>query len=60
MHLKNYGGGTKSQPKIFQMSKSHTWSERGTKVIGLYLEKNQNAPRPSEHPPVREEKGQNV
>ena len=28
--------------------------------LDMYLKKNQNAPRPSEHPPVREEKCQNV
>ena len=32
----------------------------GRLLGGLYLKKNQNAPRHSEHPPVRGEKCQNV
>ena len=35
-------------------------SVNGSKVFMSLLKKNQNAPRPSEHPPVREEKCQNV
>ena len=41
-------------------TRAHTRSTLGSLYFAASLKKNQNVPRPSEHPPVREQKCQNV